>query len=296
MTAPPRITDVHRRRQRPRPSARCPWARDRSRSASTASPTRRGPGSTCCPSSPTPASGPSPRSCGATRRRRSPPTASTSRVPSRPMPTRCTRRSAATATPCSSATTGERSPPTARRATSPRWRRVVAAAVPPPATVAGGLLLLRPAPQQLVHVLLPVAAGRDGRADGRPRLHRSAVGRLVAGVRRRRPSSPGARSASATPPTSRRARLLPGHHRRRAATPELDAVEAAGALRPPDARRCTSTAPTTAAWAPTSSTTACSPRCSPPRAPVEEVPGAGHFLHLERPFEVNRLIVDFVTS
>ena len=46
------------------------------------------------------------------------------------------------------------------------------------------LLHLRPAAAVLVHVLLPAPAGRHGGADGRPGVHRPAVGRLVARLRR----------------------------------------------------------------------------------------------------------------
>ena len=43
-----------------------------------------------------------------------------------------------------------------------RWRRAVTAAVPPTASIGMSLLHLRAAPLQLVHVLLPVPAGRGG--------------------------------------------------------------------------------------------------------------------------------------
>ena len=64
-----------------------------------------------------------------------------------------------------------------------------------------------------------------------------------------------------------------------------------------DARRnrtSTSTAPTTAAWAsrwPRTRRT-----MVPDNVTVEIVDGAGHFLHLEQPDEVNRRVLDFLTS
>ena len=67
-----------------------------------------------------------------------------------------------------------------------RWRRVVAMAVPPAGAVGAGFMQYRPAQEELVHVLLPARPVRRGRGDGRPRVHRRAVGRLVARLRRRR--------------------------------------------------------------------------------------------------------------
>jgi pimeloyl-ACP methyl ester carboxylesterase len=36
--------------------------------------------------------------------------------------------------------------------------------------------------------------------------------------------------------------------------------------------------------------------CLSPGSRFEVVPGTGHFFHVEKPDEVNRLIVDFVTG
>ena len=73
-------------------------ARARSRSASTASPTRPGGGVTCSPSWRTPGSGRWRRSCGATRRPRCRPTVATRPACWPSTPASSTRRSAATAT------------------------------------------------------------------------------------------------------------------------------------------------------------------------------------------------------
>ena len=61
-----------------------------------------------------------------------------------------------------------------------RWRRVVTMAVPPSGAVGGGLHAVPPAEEELVHVLLPARPVRHGRRHGRPRVHRRAVGGLVA--------------------------------------------------------------------------------------------------------------------
>ncbi|MEZ5138225.1 MAG: hypothetical protein R2711_05520 [Acidimicrobiales bacterium] len=98
----------------------------------------------------------------------------------------------------------------------------------------------------LVHVLLPVAPRRPGRTDGRPGLHRPALGRLVAGVRRSEHA--GRCKAALRDPANLAAAIgsLPGDARRRRPVPECDLVEAAGALRCPCPRSTSTAAPTAA--------------------------------------------------
>src|SRR3546814_20975429 len=81
---------------------------------------------------------------------------------------------------------------------------------------------LRPAPAVLVHVLLPAPPSRHGGADGRPRVHRPPVGRLVARLRRIRRHT--RREGLPAPPRQpvRPARLLPhdpARHRTRPPPP-----------------------------------------------------------------------------
>ena len=70
--------------------------------------------------------------------------------------------------------------------------------------------------------------------------------------------------------------------------PALDAVQASRQPAHRRSRRCTCTAAPTAAWA---SRSPRAPRRSSRRegSRLEIVDGAGHFLHVERPDEVNRL-------
>ena len=151
-----------------------------------------------------------------------------------PTPTRCTRRSAATATPCiighdwgALATYG------AADHEPDRWARVVGLAVPPgPARRRGVRDEPRPAAAQLVHVLLPAPAGRPRRAGRRLRLHRPAVGGVVTRLRRHRGPALTCRQSLARPgQPAGGARLLPGHARRRprsirGSTPTQAATEA----------------------------------------------------------------------
>ena len=97
------------------------------------------PGATCCPALAAAGYRAVAPSCAATRppgpRRRACTRSGSARPSTR---ARCTRPSAGDGAPCSSATTGVRSPPTARPSLAPeRWRRVVTMAVPPPAASAG---------------------------------------------------------------------------------------------------------------------------------------------------------------
>ena len=115
-------------------------------------------------------------------------------------------------------------------------------------------------------------------AGQRPRVHRHAVGRLVARLRRRRGRR--AREGRAARPGQprRRARLLPRHARRRlqgpGARPTSQAATQAGAAAADavPARRATTAA--SASRSPSRP-----PRWRPPNVTVEIVDGAGHFLH-----------------
>ena len=79
-----------------------------------------------------------------------------------------------------------------RRPTRPdRWRRAVTAGRAPAARRWPRRSSPTTSCAELVHLLLPVAAGRDGRAARRPRLHRPPVGRLVPGLRRHLGPRPG---------------------------------------------------------------------------------------------------------
>ena len=127
---------------------------------------------------------------------------------------------------------------------------------------AGRLVLhLRPDQAVVLHVLLPEPAGRRAGRRRRPGLHRPAVGGLVARLRRDR----GPRPASA--PRSGRRRTWP---RRWATTAPCSTPRSSRRSWPPSSRpsavsrrsrRCTCTAPRTAAWVPTSSV-----RCAAPSA------------------------------
>ena len=165
-----------------------------------------------------------------------------------------------------------------------------------PADARHRVLLLRPAQEVLVHVLLPVAAGRHGGADGRPGVHRPAVGRLVAGLRRlRRPAARQGRAARSRQP-DRRHRLLPGDARRRRV--ERRPRGAGPAER---RRRCAAAAHAVPARGHRRvhgrrAGPARRGRAHPPGSRVEIVDGAGHFLHVERPDAVGRLVLDFLAA
>ncbi len=175
-----------------------------------------------------------------------------------------------------------------------RWRRVVTAAVPPLGAVARGHADLRPAPPLLVHVLLPEPAGRPGGGHERPRVHRPALAGLVPGPRRRRGRGPRPRRAGR--PANLTAAL--GYYRAMF-QPELQVPElqaAAGRVRPPTPQ------PTLylhgrndgcmgVDWAEGALTF-----LPAEGSRVEIVEDAGHFLQVEQPELVNRLIVEHVTG
>ena len=92
-------------------------------------------------------------------------------------------------------------------------------------------LHLRPAAEELVHVLLPVPAGRGGAPARRLLLHRPPLARLVTGLRRHVGRGPG-QGVHRRPRAHRgRHRLLPGPVRPELQVPEL-ADEQAAALLP----------------------------------------------------------------
>ena len=156
-------------------------------------------------------------------------------------------------TPSSSATTGAPSPPTVPPPTSPSGGAGWSPPPCPPGVDGRRVLHLRPAAPQLVRVLLPDPPGRVRGVDGRLRLHRPPVGRLVPRLRRVVGRGPGEGGAGLTREPERRHRVLPGHVRRPARRPRGGRRPGGRAAPSPPSPRCTSTAPTTAAWASTPS-------------------------------------------
>ena len=153
---------------------------------------------------------------------------------------------------------------------------------------------LRAAAAQLVHVLLPLPAGRGGAAARRLLVHRPPLARLVTGLRRRLGRRPGQGvhrgSPSASSPPSATTAPCTTPRCRRPSWPRSRPRRCS----PRRSRRCTSTGATTAAC--------CSRRSGRPLdflaegSEMEIVDGTGHFLHLERPDVVNRRIVGFLTA
>ena len=217
-----------------------------SRSASTASPTPPGRGGACSPASPTPATTPSPRSTAGYARPARPGRPLPARRPRRRREFAAARAPGATGRRWSSATTGARSPPTARPAARlDRWRRAGDHGGAP--TDAMGMSLFTyqqpaaPGTFFFQHPLAdgpwpwttwPSSTGSGGTGPGLtppttcPRSRPSG-----------RPGQPGCRP-----------RHVPGDPRRRADV-RGPGRRAGGDGRSRPSRRCTSTAMPTAAWA-----------------------------------------------
>ncbi len=132
-------------------------------------------------------------------------------------------------------------------------------------------------------------------AHRRPRVHRPAVGRLVARLRRRRATSPAVKDALRDP--ANLAAAL-GYYR---AT--LGGVGLSGGPgRAAAAGRRGQPAPPLPTLYLHGADDGCmgaelvepAPPSSPEGSAVEVVDGTGHFLHLERPDAVNGLILDFL--
>ena len=151
---------------------------------------------------------------------------------------------------------------------------------------------LRAAAAQLVHVLLPLPAGRGGAAARGLLVHRPPLARLVTGLRRRLGRGPGQG-------VHRRPRAHAGRHRllpRAATTPRSRCPSW-----PTSRRRSLLPTPKPTLYlhgrddnCMLLSSIGIARSTSWPRAPrMEVVDGAGHFLHVERPDVVNRHIVEF---
>ena len=168
------------------------------------------------------------------------------------------------------------------------WRRLVTLAVPPPAALTTRLLLLRPAAALLVHVLLPAPAGGDGGADGRPGVHRPAVGRLVARLRRRPRTCPTSRTRCGTRPTWAPPSATTGpRSAASASTPARRWRHRRRGRRPPPLPTLYLHGRDDGCMGADLAEMAHRRADRTPGSRVELVDGAGHFLHLERPDEVN---------
>ena len=160
---------------------------------------------------------------------------------------------------------------------------------PPHRRARRGVPLPGAAPPLLLHVRVPDAARRDGRAERRLRVHRLPLELLVARATRPTPRSCArsrTRSRRRGPPRRRSATTAPcsARHRPIRRSPSVSAAGQrpdAGSDAVPARRR------TTAAWASSSPTATRSTRCFPTGSDVQIVPGTGHFLHLEQPADVN---------
>ena len=176
------------------------------------------------------------------------------------------------------------------------WRRLVTMAVPPPATIAATAFFS----YDQLHGRGTCSSSSTRWPTWRCRWTTSpsstAVGRLVAGLRRRRgPAARQGRPARPRQPGGRH-RLLPGDARRRGLDdrPEVVALQKRGQRRSAAAHAL-----------PARRTDGCmgadlagqaGPALTHAGSRVELVDGAGHFLHLERPDDGNRLVLDFLAA
>ena len=177
-----------------------------------------------------------------------------------------------------------------------RWSRVVVAAVPPPATVAQAFFSYDQLQRSwymffFQSPLSDMAVPMDDLAF---------IDRLwqdwSPGLRRRRRRRPGQGLHARPGQPHRRARLLPGHARRRRPRREdYDAIEARRRRSAPDAGLYLHGADDGCMGAELidDGVLASLPAAG---SRFEVVPGTGHFLQLEEPATVNRLILDFLAG
>ena len=174
-----------------------------------------------------------------------------------------------------------------------RWRRVVAAAVAPQGSMADGFFTFDQLRRSWYVFFFQTPAGRVCGVHGDLRLHRPAVGRLVARLRRLVGHGPGERGAGLPREPARRHRVLPGHVRRPARRRPDGGGEAAGGTVAPQPTLYLHGADDgcmgIGAIGPVTEFLA-------PGSEMVVVEGAGHFLHVERPDEVNDHIIRFITS